>query len=291
MQKRILMSFGIIIIIVAGLLFLKEKFGINLNPLTLINKQKQTATKKDNNIEIEDLSGYKHLPKTYAVGETVNIVATFKNNGNDIASDSYTFKAYHVDGVWDTLKRDIKYQDRKSGAIVVAGKKLFTEKDLLEMVKELQCKKINGNCYDNINPNDQNNKYGGIEVKFEEPKYKLDFQSTVAKKASFSQKILFVPDSCGYYMLVIGNKKYWSSSGSGNSKVAFIAVDNCVKGQIASGVSDVRDNNIPVSSSKAKDKITEPVEQLPQAGSTTYILGIMLVFVGLYLKIRLQKLV
>ena len=88
-----------------------------------------------------------------------------------------------INGIWDTLKKDIRYQDRKNGATVSGGKSLFLESDLLQMTKEEDCKAVKGNCYDNINVSDSNNKFGGIEVKFEEPKEQITY-----KKCLLSQK-------------------------------------------------------------------------------------------------------
>jgi len=277
MQKRILTLIGIVIIVVAGLLFAREKFGINLNPLSYLSSKTNTKI-TSSNIEIDNLTGYRVIPKSYIAGETVEIITGFKNNGADDSTDSFTFKAYKVDGVWDTLKKDIKYQDRASAAISLDGKDLFSELDLMQMIKEAECVPIEGNCYDNINLNDQNNKFGGVEVKFEEPRYEIKFDSTVASKASFTQNISFVPENCGYYMLVLGNKKYWTSAESGVSKVAFIAVTECTAvGQIASGVSDTRLDDSTV--------ITKPaVVELPQAGATSWLIAVGIIMVGLFVK-------
>ena len=64
MQKRILMSIGIVIIIVAVLLFLRERFDINLNPLTLIN-QGQKVSEAVSTITVDRMSGYRKIPQTY----------------------------------------------------------------------------------------------------------------------------------------------------------------------------------------------------------------------------------
>ena len=82
-------------------------------------------------------------------------------------------------------------------------------------------------------------------------------------------------------MLVIGNKKYWSSAGAGNSKVAFIAVSGCEElGEIASGVSDTREDVIePV----IKDK-NLPVKELPQAGAGLWLYAGLVVLLGLGIK-------
>lgn len=286
MQKKILTSIGIVIIIVAGLLLLREKFGINLNPLTLINLDQNTK-KIESNIIIDNLSGNKVIPQTYAQNEIIDLVASFKNDGDQSASDTFTFKAYLVTGVWDMLKRDIKYQERQNGALIAEGKELISESDLLEMVKEFKCTRVNGNCYDNINTNDLNNKFGGVEVSFEEPKYEIKFDSTVAAKSSFTQNISFTPEDCGYYMLVIGNKKYWSlATGGGESKVKFIAVDKCNKiGQIASGVSDVRDKETP------KIVTTAPVAELPVAGASGWVFALVLLIIGSIAKNKIRKVI
>ncbi len=280
MQKKLLATLGIIIIIVAVLLFIREKFGVNLNPLSYFNT-KQTVSKNKIDITISKLDQYKKLPLVYKQGEEVAIVADFKNTGNSNAVDTITFKAYLVDGIWDSLKRDIKYVNRKNGATISEGKDLFLEPDLLQMIKEQACKPVGGNCYDNINVNDSDNKFGGVEVKFEEPKYEIKFDSTIAGGANYRQKISFVPENCGYYMLVIGNKKYWSSAGTGNSSVAFIAVSGCDKlGQIASGISDTREDGVkPI----VKDTVL-PVKELPQAGASIWMLASALLLFGVGLK-------
>ena len=280
------MSIGIVIIIVAVLLFLRERFDINLNPLTLIN-QGQKVSEAVSTITVDRMSGYRKIPQTYINGETIDVIANFKNTGNAVATDSFTFKAYKVEGIWDTLKKEISYKDRKAGATIVEGKELFLETNLLQMIKEESCVAIKGNCYDNININDQNNKFGGVEVKFEEPKYEIKFDSTVAKGEGFSQKISFLPEDCGYYMLVIGNKKYWSSATSGVSKVSFIAVDKCVKGEIASGISDTRKDTTVKPS--VKDTAQDIVEELPQAGAESTLFAGMLLFFAAMVKARLDK--
>jgi|GEM_PF-3980415 len=281
MQKKILTTIGVIIIIVAGLLFVRERFGINLNPLTYVSN-KTINKQEEQTMTIESMGSYRQIPQTYNQKEAVEVDVNIKNSSKIVLSDTYTFKAYQVMGVWDTLKREIKYQDRKNAATINSDTELINESDLLEMIKEIECKAGNDNCYDNINTNDLNNKYGGVEVKFEEPKYEIKFDTTVAPGENVSQKIAFEPDDCGYYMLVVGNKKYWSSSDSGVNRVGFIAVSSCAKsgqnGQIASGVSDIRQPAIDT----ATPAITKPqVEELPQAGATSWIIAILLIIGGL----------
>jgi len=276
MQKMILTILGVVIILIAGLLFVQEKFGININPFTNQN----TAQIVTSALTIDSLDNYRKPPITYKKGESIAISGIISNKGSVSASDKYSFKAYKVTGLWDTLKRDLSYTNKEINAVTDNGVEIVDESDLLQMVKEADCTPVSSNCYDNINTNDGNNKFGGVEITFDEPSFEVDFDVTVAENASHTQSIEFTPVDCGYYMLVLGNEKYWASGDAGDSKVAFIVLNSCNEGQITSGVNDYRPTTI------VKPEVPVPVAatELPKAGSETYILSLFVIGLALSIK-------
>jgi len=276
MQKMILTILGVVIILIAGLLFVQEKFGININPFT-----NQNITQvSEGTLTIDSLGNYRKPPITYKKGESIAISGVISNKGGVSATDKYSFKAYKVTGLWDTLKRDFNYTNKESNAVTDNGIEVVDESDLLQMVKEADCTPVNGNCYDNVNTNDGNNKFGGVEITFDEPSFEVDFDVAVAENASHTQSIEFTPVDCGYYMLVLGNEKYWASGDAGDSKVGFIVLNSCNEGQITSGVSDYR----PAAVVTPEINVPAVATELPKAGSEAYILSLFVIGLALSIK-------
>lgn len=226
---------------------LKVTSDVQALTLPLIGKVEigSDAAQDENNLTLDVIFGYRSSPQYYNVNlDTIDISALIVNNGGNEASGQFEIKFYRFIELWNTKTNTISYEDRT--AYVNGQPKdenmTFTEEQLIDIVHSAErCDSANPQdsiyqppCYHDLNPDDNNNPYGGFVLDSKPIHVIISDPLTVQPGEATTYVGSWIPTECGYFQVIVQPFGYTQEEGEEDiqSREAYIRVKGCDDGEI-----------------------------------------------------------
>ncbi|MCA9397832.1 hypothetical protein KC573_03305, partial [candidate division WWE3 bacterium] len=242
------------VVVVAGVIYGLQLDTPELPPvgraiIDLLNTDQENAY----NFEIKPFFFYCSAPQYYNVNlETVELRTLIVNPTESSTSEQVEIKAYLFTELWDTRTHGIMYDQRTQ---FINGQpkdstNVFSEEELRAIVNQSCTDDSEQTCYNEQNPNDNNNTFGGFQLE-EKPSF-VDISDPIelTQNERYTYIINWTPTECGYYQIVVQPFGYTEAEEKRLVQDAYIRVIGCDTGEIidngvVEGVSDDHGSSDP----------------------------------------------